>query len=196
MESPAFPQPTQQQARLIWLAVSALSLALFLAVLGALFWGLGWVLQRLTPVLLPLAIAGILAYLLDPVVDRLEAWGMKRSAAILLVFFVGVGIVVGISLLVIPRLLAEMKDFAEQVPVYAKRLSFEIKEWIEKSAWTHKWTAKLKEAWAADLQKSLQKPYKTGQIQNHYTMLMACIIYLMISMHLRMLRSTSYRSIK
>jgi predicted PurR-regulated permease PerM len=84
MESPAFPQPTQQQARLIWLAVSALSLALFLAVLGALFWGLGWVLQRLTPVLLPLAIAGILAYLLDPVVDRLEAWGMKRSAAILL----------------------------------------------------------------------------------------------------------------
>jgi predicted PurR-regulated permease PerM len=156
MESRSFPRPTPQQARLIWLAVSALSLALFLAVAGALFWGLGWMLQRLTPVLLPLAIAGILAYLLDPVVDRLEAWGMNRSWAILLVFFIAIGIVVGISLLVIPRLLAEMKDFVEQVPAYTKRLSFEIKEWIEKSAWTHKWTAKLKEAWAADLQKSLQ----------------------------------------
>src|SRR5689334_8284841 len=103
MESPSFPRPSQQQARIIWLAVSALSLALFLAVLGALFWGLGWMLQRLTPVLLPLAIAGILAYLLDPVVDRLGAWGMKRPTAIFLVFLIGVGIVVGVSMLVIPR---------------------------------------------------------------------------------------------
>src|SRR5678816_3440615 len=69
MERPAFPRPTPVQAKLIWLAVSTLSLALFLAVVGALFWGLGWVVQRLTPVLLPLAIAGIIAYLLDPVVD-------------------------------------------------------------------------------------------------------------------------------
>ncbi len=155
MESPSFPRPTPQQARLIWLAVSALSLALFLAVLGALFWGLGWMLQRLTPVLLPLAIAGILAYLLDPVVDRLEEWGMKRPTAIFLVFLLGIGIVVGVSMLVIPRLLAEMKDFADQVPAYAKRLSFEINEWF-KSPWTQKWTGKLKQAWGADLQKNVQ----------------------------------------
>jgi predicted PurR-regulated permease PerM len=156
MESPSFPQPTSQQARLIWLAISALSLALFVAVLGALFWGLGWMLQRLTPVLLPLAIAGILAYLLDPVVDLLERWGMKRSIAILLVFFIGVGIVVAVAALVIPRLLVETRDFIEQIPAYARRLSFEIQEWLKSSAWTHKWTAKLKEAWAADLQKNLQ----------------------------------------
>jgi predicted PurR-regulated permease PerM len=156
MENPAFPRPTSQQARLIWLAVSALSLALFLAVLGALFWGLGWMLQRLTPVLLPLAIAGILAYLLDPVVDRLEVWGMNRSWAILLVFFIAIGIVVGISLLVIPRLLAEVKDFVDQVPAYAKRLSFEIGDWFKKSAWTQKWAGKLKAAWGDELQRSAQ----------------------------------------
>ena len=69
MEPRIFQPPTKQQARLIWLSITAICLALFLAVLGILFWGLGWVLQRLTPVLLPLAVAGIIAYLLDPVVD-------------------------------------------------------------------------------------------------------------------------------
>src|SRR5205085_1194729 len=98
MDQPAFPRPTTQQAKLIWLAISALSLVLILAALGALFWGLGWVLQRLSPVLLPLAIAGIIAYLLDPVVDLLQRIGIRRAWSILLVFLIGIGTLVGLIL--------------------------------------------------------------------------------------------------
>src|SRR5262245_41805992 len=115
---PSSSRPTAQQARLIWLALSALSLALFLAVLGAIFWGLGWVLQRLTPVLLPLAIAGIIAYLLDPVVNYFQRKGLRRSWAILLVFLLGLAIVAGTCAFIIPRLIVEMKDLADQIPDY------------------------------------------------------------------------------
>ena len=48
------------------------SLWLTLALLGLVLWGAGWVLHQLSSVLLPLAIAGVLACLLDPVVDFLE----------------------------------------------------------------------------------------------------------------------------
>ena len=54
---------------MIWRALTALSVLLFIATMVVVVWSIGWVLQRLTPVLLPLAIAGIMAYLLDPVVD-------------------------------------------------------------------------------------------------------------------------------
>ena len=37
-----------------------------------MFYGVAWVLDRLSPVLLPLAVAGILAFLLNPLVDFFE----------------------------------------------------------------------------------------------------------------------------
>src|SRR5678816_3271360 len=97
---PGFPRPSASQARMIWLAVSALSVVLFLAALAALFWGLGWVLQRLTPVLLPLALAAIVAYVLDPVVDLLERSGVRRSLAILFVFLLGIGVFVALGVFI------------------------------------------------------------------------------------------------
>jgi predicted PurR-regulated permease PerM len=155
MERPAFPRPTPQQARVIWLAVTAFCLVLFLAIVGALFWGLGWALQRLTPVLLPLAIAGIIAYLLDPVVDFLQAKGMGRTWAILLVFLLGIGTVAGICAFIIPRLIVEMKDLGEQIPYYRDKIILDVKEWLATQR-GQRWGSRFKEAWATDLQKSLQ----------------------------------------
>ena len=53
-----FPQPTPAQARVIWLGVTALALAIFLAFVAALTWGLAWLAQQLSSILLPLAVAG------------------------------------------------------------------------------------------------------------------------------------------
>jgi len=141
---------------MIWMGVTALSVALFLAVLAVIFWAAGWALQRLTPVLLPLAIAGIIAYLLDPVVDYLERKGMTRSVAILLVFFLGLGVVAGVSATVIPRLVVETKELVNKIPDYRKRIVEETNEWMEKSPWGKK----FKEVWQTgqtDLQAQMQK---------------------------------------
>ncbi|NBQ23918.1 MAG: AI-2E family transporter, partial [Verrucomicrobia bacterium] len=68
----AFPGPTPKQATLLWTALSGLAIAVILGLLGAFFTGMGWLANQLSSVLLPLAVAGIIAYLLDPVVDWLE----------------------------------------------------------------------------------------------------------------------------
>ena len=80
------PPPTERQARVIWLALTGLSIAVLIALVVALLWGLGRIIEILSPVLWPLAIAGIIACLLDPVVDLIESRGAPRPAAIVSVF--------------------------------------------------------------------------------------------------------------
>jgi hypothetical protein len=61
--------PTDKQARIIWFALTALALAAIVAVIAWAVWGLGRILELLSPVLWPLAIAAVVACLLAPVVD-------------------------------------------------------------------------------------------------------------------------------
>ena len=49
----SFPPPTERQARVIWLALTGLSVAALAALVVALVWGLGQVLSMLSPVLWP-----------------------------------------------------------------------------------------------------------------------------------------------
>ena len=63
------PPPSPRQSQLIWAALTGLAVAALVALVVALVWGAGKVLGLLSPVLWPLAIAGVIAYLLDPVVD-------------------------------------------------------------------------------------------------------------------------------
>ncbi|KKL54329.1 hypothetical protein LCGC14_2266480, partial [marine sediment metagenome] len=42
----------------------------------------GWLLFQLAPVLMPFFIAALLAYLGDPLVDKLEEWKLSRTAAV------------------------------------------------------------------------------------------------------------------
>jgi predicted PurR-regulated permease PerM len=161
MEQRIFPPPTKQQARVIWLSLTAICLALFLAVIGFIFWGLGWVLQRLTPVLLPLAVAGIMAYLLDPVVDFLERKRVPRAWAIILVFLVGLGVVVGLSAIVIPQLVVETRDLVVDMPSYGNRVLAWLQNWMSTSPLGQKFSnaltsEKFKSIWESDIGKDVQ----------------------------------------
>ena len=66
----AFPPPTEKQAKILWTSITALAVGILLALFAALLLGVAWVANTLSAVLIPLAIAGIVAYLLDPLVDR------------------------------------------------------------------------------------------------------------------------------
>ena len=76
------PPPTERQARLIWLAITGLAVAILIGLAATLVWSLGRIVEVLSPVLWPLAIAGVIAYLLDPVVDYLERRSLSRPRAI------------------------------------------------------------------------------------------------------------------
>jgi predicted PurR-regulated permease PerM len=76
----------------------------------------------LRQILLPFVAGIALAYLLAPVVDRIERLGVNRTLAALGIFglfIVGLG---GVAMLVIPLLGTELVAFIEKVPTYIAQL--------------------------------------------------------------------------
>lgn len=125
-----FPPPSERQARVIWLALSGLAVAALVALAAGLVWGLGQVLHLMAPVLWPIAVAGVLAYLLDPVVDFCTRKGMQRPQAILLVFALALILVAGLFGSVVPQLVSESRQLAARVPAYAARLQDRLEAWV------------------------------------------------------------------
>ena len=124
-----FPPPSEKQTRVIWLAVTGLAVAALVGLVVAMIWGAGRVLQMLSPVLWPLAIAGVIAYLLDPVVDRLEQRGFSRANSILCVFGIALLILVALFGSIVPQLVSETRLLAARVPEYAAKLERRIESW-------------------------------------------------------------------
>ncbi len=131
------PPPTEKQARLFWTALTGLAIAIIVALVVALVWGLGRVLHVFAPVIWPLAVAGVLACLLDPVVDFLVRKHVPRIRAILVVFVLALVIVTGLFASVVPQLVVEARDlaatsseFAAQLPAKAGRLAAHPPKWL------------------------------------------------------------------
>src|SRR5262245_25473402 len=125
-----FPPPTERQARIFWTALTGLAVAILIALIFVAIWGLGRVLHALAPVLWPIAVAGILAYLLDPVVDAIERHEVPRARAILCVFALALMAVFTIALNVVPQLVLETRELAERIPTYTARLQQRAEIWV------------------------------------------------------------------
>jgi predicted PurR-regulated permease PerM len=126
-----FPPPTEKQARIIWFALTGLAIATLVALLVALVWGLSQVLQILSPVLWPLAIAGVIAYLLDPLVDWMEKRGQSRARAIVCVFGLALLIVGGVLGSVIPQIVIETRQFVSEVPEITSNVRERVENFVE-----------------------------------------------------------------
>jgi len=125
------PPPTEKQARVIWLAVTGFALATILALIVALVWGLGQVLDVLSPVIWPIAVAVVLAYLLDPVVDFFERRRVPRTRAIVLVFAIALFLVLAVFASVVPRLVVETQQLVSNVPTFIAKLETRANEWMK-----------------------------------------------------------------
>ena len=127
--------PTPNQTRILWTGLTVLAITLIVACVAALVWALGRVLHLFAPVLWPLAIAAVLAYLLDPLVDLLGRRKMKRKWAIIFVFAAAVFVVLGIGAAIVPRLVFVTRDLALKIPEYARQIQQRSADWIETSGW-------------------------------------------------------------
>lgn len=107
----------------------ALSQRLILTWLGlaVLAFGVMWL---LAPVLTPFVVAGILAYVLAPLVDRLVAWRCPRLLAVLIVELVALALALGVLLLIVPILTRELPLLREQIPVLVGRLDAWLTPWL------------------------------------------------------------------
>ncbi len=98
----------------------------------ALIIALGWLIYLLAPVITPFAIAAGLAYLGDPLVDRLErrgfrSWKMGRTLAVVLVFGLMGLLFVIVLLVLLPMLVDQIRLLIEKLPAYT--------EWASTTAW-------------------------------------------------------------
>ncbi|MCB1601026.1 MAG: AI-2E family transporter [Xanthomonadales bacterium] len=84
----------------------------------AILFGIGLLLYLLGPVLTPFAMAALLAYLGDPLVDRLQSRGLGRSAAVTIVFAVMTLLLLLLPLILIPLLEAQISTLVEKLPLY------------------------------------------------------------------------------
>src|ERR1035437_7318354 len=84
----------------------------------------------LSPVLLPIAVAGVIAYLLDPVVDFIERKGASRPRAILCVFGLALVIVGAVFGSVVPQLINETRQLAVRIPTYVARVEQRAEYWL------------------------------------------------------------------
>lgn len=92
--------------------------------------GLGWLLYLLAPVLTPFLVAAALAYLGDPLVDRLEERNLSRTNSVLIVFL-GLLIVAVIAILVIvPALQREVVAVIKKLPGYIDWLQHSVLPWF------------------------------------------------------------------
>ena len=127
----SFPPPTERQARFIWLAMTGLAMAVLVGLVAGFIWALGEVISRLAPVLWPLAIAGVIACLLNPVVDYFERKTRSRKRAIVTVFGLAVVVVLALGASVVPQLVDEGQDLVSRIPAYAGRLEARSMEWVK-----------------------------------------------------------------
>jgi predicted PurR-regulated permease PerM len=115
-------------------------MAVIVSLVVALIWGLGGILDLLSPVLWPLAVAGVLAYLLDPVVNWFEKRGFRRSRAIAIVFALVVIAVGSLCGSIVPQLVKETRQFATRVPGYTRKLTYKIQDRINRPPpWLERW---------------------------------------------------------
>jgi predicted PurR-regulated permease PerM len=75
-------------------------------------------LYLLSPILSPFLIAALLAYLLDPITDRLEVKGLSRTFSVAVVFGIGFVIIILFFLLIIPILETQIRHLLDVLPGY------------------------------------------------------------------------------
>ena len=106
--TPRYPSPFQR--RTLWKALTGLAILVIGVLIAGLIWLTGQILGYLQPVLVPLAVAGIIAYLLDPMVTWLQKKGLSRLKAVMSVFASFVVLLVILGLMIVPPIAKQITE--------------------------------------------------------------------------------------
>ncbi|MDH4469762.1 MAG: AI-2E family transporter [Verrucomicrobiae bacterium] len=114
--------PTSFQRRFCWNALTAFAGV----VIFSIALGIGWIvfegIRLFQPVLMPIAIASILAYLLNPVVTWLCRYHLPRTISVIAVFAVFTLFLVGIVFWIAPSLQRQGSSFIKNLPAYSQHV--------------------------------------------------------------------------
>jgi len=104
---------------------------------------IGWVVWLLAPILMPFVLALALAWLGDPLVDRIEATGRSRNTGVILVFVAMVLVITAMMLVLVPmieRQITTLIATAPQaqawvlqtgIPWFEQKTGLEVMQWMD-----------------------------------------------------------------
>jgi len=113
--------PTPWQRKMMWAALTACFVVVLVVVVAAAIWAGASIISFLQPILIPVAIAAILAYLLDPLVTKMSRGSLTRAKAITLIFAIGFFALGGLAACLVPTISIQSANFARQIPSYTER---------------------------------------------------------------------------
>ncbi len=102
--------PTLFQRKICWAALTGVALVVVVSLVFGLLFGLGSLFVALEPVLLPVVIAGFLAYLLSPCVALVQKRITRRIWAVVSVMSMACVLLVGLGLTIVPPLVQQTGD--------------------------------------------------------------------------------------
>src|SRR5438093_13782850 len=113
--------PTPWQRKMMWAALTAFFVVVLVGILAAVIWAGANIISFLQPILIPVAIAVILTYLLDPLVTKMSRATLSRTKAIALLFAIAFFALGGLAAWLVPTISIQSVNFAKQVPAYTER---------------------------------------------------------------------------
>src|SRR5438874_766290 len=113
--------PTPWQRKMMWAALTACFVVVLVVIVAAVIWTGASIISFLQPILIPVAIAAILAYLLDPLVTKMSRGTLTRTKAIALLFAIGFFALGGLAAWLVPTISVQSENFARQIPSYTER---------------------------------------------------------------------------
>ncbi len=113
--------PTAWQRKTMWAALTAFFVVFLIVIVGAAIWTGANIVSFLQPILIPVAIAMILTYLLDPLVTKMSRGTRSRTKAVALVFAIAFFALGGLVAWLVPTISIQSANFAKQVPAYTER---------------------------------------------------------------------------
>ena len=105
----------------MWAALTAFFVVVLIAILAAVIWAGASIISFLQPILIPVAIAAILTYLLDPLVTKMSRETLTRTKAIALLFAIAFFALGGLAAWLVPTISIQSANFARQIPSYTER---------------------------------------------------------------------------
>ncbi len=122
--------PTAWQRKTMWAALTALFVVFLIVIVGAAIWTGANIISFLQPILIPVAIAIILTYLLDPLVTKMSRGGLSRTKAVAFLFAVAFVALAGLIGWLVPTISIQSANFAKEVPAYTERARDQIVDLI------------------------------------------------------------------
>src|SRR5690554_485019 len=92
---------------------------------------IGWLVWRLGAVLTPFVFAALLAWMGDPLVDRLEAAGRSRNVAVVMVFTLMLLFLALALVILVPMIAGQIRTLGEALPGYRDWLLQTALPWLE-----------------------------------------------------------------